>query len=353
MELLDVVPGPAFVPLAPRPEMLRPVKKYMGGVPKCMTYLTEVPWVFHLFRDIAKPTVFVAPPALVELIGWATAFENSCRHCYGAQRAMMRILGHSDEWIARVERDATLADVDPQQRGVLDLARKLARSNPRPARAEREALTAQYGAAAAVELAYVVTGWCFTTRVATFLRLPPDPELERLPDRWFLPVVRPLLRWMLRKPAHRPEVLPLDGPFYPIIAPMGEVAAAHVLRRAIDGALASPVLPRRAKLLVFAVVARSLPCTTTEAEACRLLAAEGLDAAQVDEILRNLGSAALDPLETLLVTFARASVRYDHLEVQDRVGRDLVPKLSAPELIEATAVAALANSIARMAMFAA
>jgi hypothetical protein len=44
----------------------------------------------------------------------------------------------------------------------------------------------------------------------------------------------------------------------------------------LDDAWASPLLPRRTKALVCAVVARSLACPRGEAEAARLAAEEGL-----------------------------------------------------------------------------
>jgi alkylhydroperoxidase family enzyme len=348
--LLEVVPGPAFVPLDPDLEMVRVAKKYLRGVPSCMKYVTPVPWIFDLLVDVVRPAVFHAPGPVVQLIPWVTALESSCRYCYGAQRGLLRVLGHKDDWIERVERDVQLADVDEAQRGVIQLARKLSRSNPRPARADRDALARRFGDAAAVEIAFVVAGWCFATRVATFLRLPPDREMEQLSKRWFVPLLRPVFRIMSRQPPRRPEIVPLRGPFQDVLTGMGDVPAVHLIRRTIDRALASPALPRRAKLLVIAVVARSMPCAATEAEATRLLADEGLGADDVAEILKNLGSPKLDPLESLLVPFARGSVRYEFLEVQDRVERELAPKLSRDQLIEAVGIAALANSVVRLAM---
>jgi alkylhydroperoxidase family enzyme len=354
MALLDVVPGPPFVPFTPDPAMLREAKKYIGGLPGCIKYMTPVPWVFDLAIDVMKPPVFSTPLPLLELIGWTTSFENSCRHCYGAQRAILRILGYDDAWMERVERDADLAEVDAERRPVVDLTRKLARSNPRPARAERDALTARYGAAVVAEIAFVITGWCFATRVSTFLRLGPDPDIERVSQTWVAWLLRPLFRRGLKKRARQPERVPTGGPFQPILDGMGDVPAASLMRRVIDRAFASPHIPRRAKLLVFAVVARSIPCGATEAEATRLLIEDGLAPDDVEVILKHLDSPKLDPLERVLVGFARASVRYDFLEIQDRVGRDLKPALPGTEqLLEAVGIAALANSVVRLAMLSA
>jgi alkylhydroperoxidase family enzyme len=349
--LLDDVPGPPFVPRHGDEAMLREAKKIIGGVPGCIPYVTPVPWAFDGFVDVLVPPIVHAPKRLLELVPWLTSYESSCRHCYCAQRAFLRIYGYSDSWIERIEHDAQLADLDEERRPAMDLARRLARSNPRPARAERDAAARRYGDAATVELAFVVAGWCFATRVSTFLRLPPDPAIEALSRRWFAPLLRPVF-WIVGKSRKPPRQVkdPLQGPFQRILDGMGDLPVTHIVRRQIDRALASPILPRRAKLLIFAVVGRSMPCLGTEAEATQLLAAEGLGAADVEEILKNLSSPKLDATEKLLIEFARNSVRYEFLEVQDRIERELVPVLTSTQLIEAVATAALANSVVRLAM---
>jgi alkylhydroperoxidase family enzyme len=351
---LDVVPAPSFVAAAPDAEMCAAAKRHMGGVlPSALTFLTPVPWMFDLHLQVIKPPVTAAPQPLLELAAFVTSFENACRHCYGAQRSILRMVGRSDAWIDRLERDAQRAELDEQQRSVLELARKLARSSPRPARAEKEALARAYGPAAAVEIAFKIAGTCYTNRVATFLSLPPDPGSEGLARAWFLPLIRPLVRKMVRRNVKGGPPIPLDGPFRGILDAMGSVPVTFVMRRAIDGALESQILPRRTKLLVFAVVARSLTCATCEPEVARLLETTGLSTADLGEILKNLRSPKLDDLETTLVGFARESVRYQYLQAQELVRQDLAPRLRAPELLEAIGVCALANSVVRLAMLAA
>jgi AhpD family alkylhydroperoxidase len=353
MRLIDVVPPPALVPAAPDVAMIAEVKRRNGFVPGALAYVAPVPWVFELYARVIKAPIFAAPPEIVELASFVTAYENSCRHCYGAARAALRMVGHTDAWIDELERGAQLAELDPKQRSVLELARKLARSTPRPARTEREALARAYGGDAATELAYKIAGGCFTNRVATFLSLPPDHTPEGIASKWFLPLIRPMLRRMLRRTSEPLAPIPLDGPFANVLEAMGAISVTFVMRKAIDGALASSILPRRAKLLIFAIVARSMACATCEPEATRLLATDGLESADVDRILRNLTGPELTPLETTLVSFARGSVRYEFLEAQDRVRRELVPTLAGPQLIEAVGACALANMVVRLAMLAA
>src|SRR5437899_2321420 len=83
-----------------------------------------------------------------------------------------------------------------------------------------------------------------------------DP-LEQMVDRPLVRLLRPVIARRMRSKPRRPEPLPEpnEGPFASVVAALEGSPAAGVLRRAIDGALASPVLPRRTKMLLFAVVA--------------------------------------------------------------------------------------------------
>src|SRR5204863_291026 len=143
--------------------------------------------------------------------------------------------------------------------------------------------------------------------------------LARLaPSPW---LVRPLLAWRMRPRLRAPEPAPRpdDGPCAAVVAALDGSPAAGVLRRAIDGAWASDVLPRRTKTLMLAVIARALGCAHGEHEARRFLAAEGLAPGQLDEILANLGSPRLDAREARLVPFARETVRYQPAVIQRRM----------------------------------
>src|SRR5205814_725402 len=177
------------------------------------------------------------------------------------------------------------------ERAALDFARRMSRADPRPARAERERL-AQVGftAPAVAELAFVAAAIVFANRAATLLALPPDP-LEQMVDRPLVRLLRPVIARRMRSKPRRPEPLPEpnEGPFASVVAALEGSPAAGVLRRAIDGALASPVLPRRTKMLLFAVVARALGCTRTDSEMRAALALESLGAADVEGILAALG----------------------------------------------------------------
>jgi alkylhydroperoxidase family enzyme len=109
----------------------------------------------------------------------------------------------------------------------------------------------------------------------------------------------------------------------------------------------SEILSRRARGLIFAVVARALSCSSNEAEARRLLNEDGLANDEIDRILDNLSSPILDEVESLVVPFARETVWYQPARLQRRA-RDLQAKLTAAQFVDFIAVAALANAICRL-----
>jgi alkylhydroperoxidase family enzyme len=336
----------ALVPVAPDDRLYAEAKKLIGVIPTALRYLTPVPWAFRFYAEIIKPPCLHAPIELLQHIVYVTSYENACRYCYGSQEAVLRVIGYSDKEIARLRERSELAELDPKHRLVLELARKLARSSPRPARAEREAMAAAgWGAEVTAELAFKVAAHCFTNRVSTSLAIPPDAELEGLRDRWYYPFVRPFMR---RKLLSRGTRAPgaIAGPFAPILEAMAGVPVASTLREAIDLALASPVLARRTKALIFAVVGRTIGCAVTEREARALI---DLDTHELDRAIDHLRAPALDRLEAILVPYARETVRYERPVIMART-RELATSMRPDELIEAVAVAALANTLGRVGM---
>jgi hypothetical protein len=67
----------------------------------------------------------------------------------------------------------------------------------------------------------------------------------------------------------------------------------------------------------------------------------------VAQVLTHLDAPELDPIERLLVPFARETIWYEPASVQRRA-RALHDRLSGPQLLEAIGVAALANGLCRM-----
>jgi uncharacterized peroxidase-related enzyme len=338
-------------PGAVPPAMAAEVKHELGAVPGWLPRLACLPWVVRAFAKTAAKPFAYAPPGLSELIGLVVSQDNSCRYCFGVQRVLMRVFGYSEAYLAKLERDFHIADLSPMQRAALDYARKISRANPRPRRGEYEELErAGLSRPAIAEVAFAAAAGAFMNRVATLLALPVEAELESLPKSPLFRAMRPMMAWRMRPKPRRPEpVARNEGPGAALVAALGDSPSAGLLRRMLDDAWDSPVLPRRTKALMFAVIAKALECMRCEEEARGELVAAGLDAATIDGVLANLGSPALDAREALLVPFGRETVRYQTQSIQRRV-REVTAGMSPAETIEVVAVAALANAICRLSV---
>ncbi|HYV56503.1 MAG TPA: carboxymuconolactone decarboxylase family protein [Candidatus Nitrosopolaris sp.] len=350
--LSDIEWSECLLPTGPVPrEMSTEVRRIVGALPGWVPRLAPSPWIVRVFCDaIGRPSAYLEP-AFCGLVNLVVSQDNSCRYCYGAQRAVMKILGYRDDYVDRLVRDFHVVDLPAGERAGLDYARRLSRADPRPGRAEREAVVrAGFDQHAVTEIAALVALGTFNNRVATLLALPPDPieSFVRVPlFRVIRPVIARRMRPRVRPPEPPPQ--PNDGPLAALVTALGDSPAAGVIRRMVDGAWTSPVLPRRTRALLLAVVARALGCAYSEGEARRLLAAEGLAAADVDEILTHLGSPRLDPREARLVPFARETVRYQPAAIQRRA-REACEALRPEETLEAIGTVALANALGRLSV---
>ena len=341
--------------LAPAPvprELAADLKRRMGGiVPLWVPRLASVPWVVRANTCTAAERVAFMPVGLWDLIGFVVSQDNSCRYCYGMTRTILKVLGYRDERIDRIERDVSLAELTAAEQAALEFARKLSHANPPPTPSDRAALgRVGLERSAVAEIAFVAAFHGFSIRVATSFAIPPEP-FERFavnPIGWLM---RPIIARQIRGKRVPRVALPTpnDGPFGRVVAVLEGSPQAGVVREILDEAIVSPVLPRRTKLLMFAVIGRALGSDYVEQEARRGLEMEGLGAADVDASVTNLGSPALDRRDTLLVPFAREIVRYNVGALQRRT-RELAGELTSDEVIEAVGIAALANSIGRLSV---
>ena len=311
-------------------------------------------------REAAYQATSYVPVALPERlyrIGiMVTAQESSCRYCYGANRAYMKVLGYSESFIQQVERDAQMAELNEMERAYIAFCRSLARSRPRPAAAERAALLQLgYTPAQVGEITFVISFGCFYNRVSTLMACPPEQKFERMangPLRWLLALAMPLMqKFAPGKPAEAPldRAALAHGPFGMVLAPLAGLRAGNVMKAALEGAFESELLSRSAKALMFAVVARTLDCPHCEAAANRLLLASGLSQADIETAMATLHCARLPQREAGLLEWARDTVYYEPSSIQQKT-RALGAELGADALLEAIGVAALANGTVRLAM---
>ncbi len=343
--------GECLLPAEPVPAALRAeLRRKIGAVPDWASRLGRSSWVAGTLAGLIEDPVAYAPPKLMALVHLVVSQDNSCRYCHGVQRAVMKILGYRDDALDRLLRDFHATDLSPAERMALDFARRVSRGHPRPVRAELEAVAqAGFARTAVAEIVAMVAAGNFANRVATLLALPPE-SLERMVAHPLFRLVRPFIaRRMRPRPRKAEPPPPSDRPWGRAVAALDDSPSAGVFRRSIDGALGSPVLPRRTKALMLAVIARSLGCTYSEGEARALLEPEGFARSDVDEVLRSLGSPRLDAREGRLLPLARETVRYQPGTIQRRV-REACAAMGPDETLEAVGIAALGNALCRLSV---
>jgi AhpD family alkylhydroperoxidase len=337
-------------------DLEREVRKVLGFDHPVVPFFAPCPWLARVLGhgNLRNGQLVHLDFDLADLIFLAVSQDNSCRYCYAGQRALLRILGFDAERIRRVEEAAFSAEGDRREGLALDFARRISRSNPPPSAADRDALRgAGYSDGAVKEITYVASCTVMANRITTLPAVPTD-RVEGLEDRLYVRLLRPLLARRMRSRDRRgkPEFLPPElktGPFAYVGLELDGLPAARILREISNAAWSSPILAPRAKGLVFAVVARGLASRQIEREATGLLAEHGLDEGHVAEILSNLASPALDPIEAAIVPFARETIRVRPIEIQRRA-RKLLEELSGEQFLELVGVVGLANAICRTSL---
>ncbi len=308
------------------------------------------PWLSSTLAGFSEPMkISYVSPRLMGIAYFVTSQENACRYCYGLSRMIMQVWGYSERQIRDLEQEATLAD--GLTRRVVEFARKLAKSNPSPAREDREALVAAgLSEEAVAEIAACVVEACFANRTATFLALPPNLALERIPTSPFGKVFAPFYRKkLIPRKAPPPEDFRNEGPCAPIIAAAGKTQLAVWLRRVTDGCLASQVIPSRSKKLMLAVIARQLGSRMCEQETRASLVEEGLSEQEIETILSALRSPVLTSVEERLLRWTRETVWYEPRIIQNSTRR-LLAELGETITLEAVGTAALFNTLARLSL---
>lgn len=330
------------------------LKREAGSAPAWTRYFLSCPWATKAMVRLAYENALLLRLDFktADLVGLVVSQENSCRYCYAATRMMMRMLGMNEERMQALEQRLAQSDLDPRDAAAVKFARRMSRANPLATGADREALRqAGFSAEEIRELAYVVACLAFMNRATTIPALSPEPW-ERAPDQWFYRLLRPLIARMIKRWRRRGA---------PAAAARSEPGSFPDLLRAYQGSpigplLAdtfrdlwnSPILPRRSKALMLAVIAQGLGCSISRTEAGTVLAAEGWSEAKVADILSHLGGPDLDVDEHALLSFARDTLWYEPAQIQRRA-RQLHERIGTPRFVEALAVASFGNAVCRLA----
>jgi AhpD family alkylhydroperoxidase len=324
------------------------------GIPNpTIAYFAPVPWMARALVDLHPELGLLMhlDQRVADLVVLVVSQENSCRFCYAAVRAVLWAQGMSMARIQRMEQDLVREDLPARTMAAVAFGRSQSRSGPPGAQAAREALQrAGVVADEMKEIAFAAAATDFSNRAHTIAAIPPRP-IERIPDQLHMWLLRPWLGRMLKSHCHRGEATALDPvPSYPyarLVKAYAGSPIAPALGRTLGEMWASPHLTRRCKLLMLAVVARGLACQVCATDICEVLQHEGLGQAALTRILTHLDAPELDPVERLLVPFARETIWYEPALIQRRA-RALRDHLADAQLLEAIGVAALANGLCRM-----
>jgi hypothetical protein len=162
--LAEIEWGPPLAPPVVVPEWETEAKQRFGGISDYLRRVAPIPWLRRACATWMLYPLTALPLRLADLVFLVVAQENSCRYCYGAARAHMRILGHSERVISHIEREMQLAELDEKDQAFIRFCRSLARSNPRPARAERdEMIRLGFSPAEVTEAAFLIVDHSSTT----------------------------------------------------------------------------------------------------------------------------------------------------------------------------------------------
>lgn len=342
--------GEPIFPVVADPAWENRVRSELGMVPYFLKRLAPVPWIREAALTFPRIQVTRIPQNMRRVGELVIAQENACRYCYGVAKSTLRLYGHSDKMISRIERQMHLAELDDKERAFIRYCRDLARSRPRPPKMELDRLRELgYSEDQVADITFMIAGNCFMNRLATFTSCPPMKMLETMSGKWAR-FMRPLIRRQMNKTAIRSIPLAEDDDSFPAVvrALMG-LPGAGAIRHTLQGAFASDVLSAELKVLMFAVVARTLECQFCQTETRAMATALGIPDEAFDAALISLASPRLEPDELEILQWTRETISYQNAEIQDRI-RGLTEHIEPVKVLEAVGISALANTVVRIAV---
>lgn len=348
----DIEWGEPTLPSVQDPEWEAEVKADMGMVPDLMTRVSRSPWLRKACLKWPRYSVTEFPRHLGDIGALVTAQENACRFCYGMAKSQMLLFGYSEKMISNIEREMQLAEMDEKDRIFIQFCRNLARSNPRPPKTDCDKLiTLGFTPLAVSEMAFHIANHCFINRVATFISSPPMYKLEKLSTSFLGRIMRPLIAMKIRSQAWTPVELPTEDrrSFPGLVQALEGLPAAAVIQEGLEGAFSSEVLSRELKILMFAVVARSLECSFCQDETRQMAREIGFSETEFENALSSLSSPRLSGPEGKILSWTRETVHFQTGPMQKKI-RALSREVDEEMLLESIGVAALANTAVRLAV---
>lgn len=351
--LLDVEWESCLLDRGRDPELEAYVRKRIGVVPAAVPYMLACPWVVRAQIDLSfeRGLLVHLDDDYAGTVAMAASLDNACRYCYATGRFLMRLQGMPEAQVRQFERQLADGSGSRQQTAVINFTYRMSRSDPLVTEADRQPLRdAGFSDAEIRELAYVVCYMVFANRICTIPAIPPQ-AVETMANRWYVRLLRPVIRYTLERHHSRGKA-DKDGPGYQgpyayLVDAYAGSPISRVLAQVLNEVWTESSLSMRCKLLMLAVVARALGCELAAGQAQALLLAQGLEAAELEQILSHLRSPALDDAESLLVPFARQTVWYQPVQIQ-RAARELAGRLSTEQFVEAVGIVSLANGLCRL-----
>jgi AhpD family alkylhydroperoxidase len=324
------------------------------GVPiPTVRYFTSAPWLARAIVDLHPEFGLLMHLDLhqMDIIELVVSQENSCRFCYAAVRMLLWAQGMSEARIQHIEQTLSQADLAPKTTAAIAFGRRQSREGPQGAQEARQILRdAGFSAEEMKEVAFVVGVTDFLNRLNTIPAIPVH-TLERMPEQFHMRLLRPLIKRIVERKRFRgraaPPERPPTHPYAGLVNAYAGSPIALALRRTTQEMWESPILTRRCKLLMLAVIARGLDCQVCATEIEEALQREGVDEPVLVQVLTHLDAPELDDVERVLVRFARETIWYEPAALQRRA-RALCDRLSEPQFIESIGVASLANGLCRM-----
>jgi AhpD family alkylhydroperoxidase len=346
----DSVVGRAPIPHEVELEGLR----RLGFVLTTTHFVGSVRWLNRLEYEVVAPHCLHVGRRLLPLIAIVSAHANRCRHCYGAVRASLLLMGFDDATITALQGDVQASQFPSETKRVLEFTRLMVIAEPRYRHYLSLLREAGFEEIAVREIAYYVAITASSHRINTPLAIPPD-SLERLVTPGLLPITRVvskgLRRWTFRRltPAPDPAAGDAQRPFAKIIEALEGSPAGLELGGITNEALASPFTSLRMKGLIYSIVARTVNADYAEAEGRALLSASGADNEAINGVLDHLRHPSFSEDELAVAAYARETVRYQVPSLQ-RTLRELAKGKPRETIVDIVGQAAFANSIARMSV---
>ncbi len=347
----EIVWSPPILPRVSNPEWEAKVQQHLGQVPDSLVRVSRSEWIRHTFLTWPRYKTSHLALRYKDMCDIVSAQENACRYCYGVVKAQMRFLGYSERMIRSIEEDVLGAELDEKDRVLVQFCRNLSRSKPRPPKEDLEKLSVVgFTELEIAEAVFLIINNCFINRVSTFISVPPMDSMEKLSVSLLGKILRPFIARRIRKSLWQYEMLEGDLSEYSgFVKVLAGLPAAKAFNDTFQGAIQSDVLSKELKVLMFAVVARTLQCPYCENETLNMALNVGFSESEFEDAVYALKSNKLSSTEEKLLAWTRETIHFQTGPIQESV-RKLAMEVDEVMLLEAIGIAALANAAVRLAV---